>query len=75
MVGEGEREALNSGSVWLGNFFSCLTFNHPPTSQTDGDLPPFLCLQVFVSKDVAKGLGFCSAPEAVEGLRRHVKPG
>ncbi|XP_053106947.1 ketohexokinase isoform X11 [Hemicordylus capensis] len=30
---------------------------------------------VFVSKDVAKDFGFCSAPEAVRGLHRHVKPG
>ncbi|XP_061481938.1 ketohexokinase isoform X2 [Rhineura floridana] len=30
---------------------------------------------VFVSKDVAKDWGFHSAPEAVKGLRRHLKPG
>uniref|UniRef100_A0A8D0C7B6 Ketohexokinase n=1 Tax=Salvator merianae TaxID=96440 RepID=A0A8D0C7B6_SALMN len=30
---------------------------------------------VFVSKDVARDFGFCSAPEAVKGLRRHVKTG
>ncbi|XP_015270609.1 PREDICTED: ketohexokinase [Gekko japonicus] len=30
---------------------------------------------VFVSKDVAKDLGFCSASEAVKGLYRRVKPG
>ncbi|XP_054848079.1 ketohexokinase isoform X1 [Eublepharis macularius] len=30
---------------------------------------------VFVSKDVAKDFGFCSASEAVKGLYRHVKPG
>ncbi|XP_033001165.1 ketohexokinase isoform X3 [Lacerta agilis] len=30
---------------------------------------------VFVSKDVAKAWGFYSAAEAVQGLRRHLKPG
>uniref|UniRef100_A0A6J0UXD5 Ketohexokinase isoform X3 n=1 Tax=Pogona vitticeps TaxID=103695 RepID=A0A6J0UXD5_9SAUR len=30
---------------------------------------------VFVSKDVAKALGFFSAPEAVKGLRGRLKPG
>lgn len=34
-----------------------------------------LLLQVFVSKDVAKDLGFFSAPEAVKGLYGRVKPG
>ncbi|XP_048371879.1 ketohexokinase isoform X5 [Sphaerodactylus townsendi] len=31
--------------------------------------------EVFVSKDVAKDFGFCSASEAVEGLYGRVKPG
>ncbi|XP_062979742.1 ketohexokinase isoform X4 [Elgaria multicarinata webbii] len=30
---------------------------------------------VFVSKDVARALGFCSAPEAVKGLYGRLKPG